>query len=72
MRRQAGLMRKVQSARQVLDRADMIADAVRQYRRFLELARGTDQPLAPTVPIDLAWVREPFHVCQTSLMDWVV
>ena len=55
MRRQAGFMRQVLVARPLLDHVDAIADAVWQYRQFLELARGAEQPLAPTVPIDLVW-----------------
>ena len=49
-------MRQVLGARSVLDRPDAIAESVRQYRRFLELARDNPkQSLAPTVPIDLVW-----------------
>ena len=56
MQRQAGFMRQVLVARPVLDQPDAIASSVRQYRRFLELARDApEQPLAPTVPIDLVW-----------------
>ena len=56
MRRQAGFMRQIIVARPVLDQPDAIADLVRQYRQFLELARDTpEQPLAPTAPIDLVW-----------------
>lgn len=61
MRRQAGFMQQILVARPVLDHADVIANSVRQYRRFLELARGTDQPLAPTVPIDLVWHTHQQH-----------
>ena len=56
MRRQAGFMRQIIVARPVLDQPDAIAELVRQYRQFLELARVTpEQPLAPTAPIDLVW-----------------
>ena len=55
MRRQAGFMRGALDARAVLGTPDAVARAVRQYRQFLELAQGTARPLAPTVPIDLAW-----------------
>ena len=54
MQRQAGFMRQVLVARPVLDQPDTIASSVRQYRQFLELARNApEQPLAPTVQIDL-------------------
>ena len=56
MQRQAGFMRQVLVARRALDRPDVVASSVRQHRRFLELVRTTpEQPLAPTVPIDLVW-----------------
>ena len=56
MQRQVGFMRQVLVARPVLNRADAIAGSVRQYRRFLELARGhPEQPLSPTTAIDLVW-----------------
>ena len=61
VRRQAGFMQQVLAARPLLDHADVIADSMRQYRRFLELARGNAQPLAPTVPIDLVWHTHQQH-----------
>ena len=61
MRRQGGFMRRVLSAHPALGTADGVADAVRQYRQFLELARRGDRALAPTTAIDLAWHTHQQH-----------